>query len=484
MRLAILAFLASPLSLLANGGGYYYGNPAIGELGLFQPKQVEKVEMREERLNIDLHIEFARIEVEYVLHNPGEAVNIEAGFPCTRAEDLVRRVDAATGQPARRKLPPPFRAFALSADDAAVPWRVVEDGPMPPEFKTARLERKEGGEFTPARPVPVWYVFELSFAAGQTRRFKAVYETPYTGSKFHVSEDSDSSPAVLEYLLSTARVWKGPIGRGEVTVRGCGVDPAQVVFRGPKRFSRAAGSEPVWHWSFRNLEPSLADDLQIVVRPARTEYERGFRRAAEEGQERTFLAYVVESGRWRVEQTNYKIEASSTRSAKMTTAASEEFARRQASGEGRYDGDATRALDLAGQDFGAHWLRTWEGAWQSAGDGLGDTLTIRPAKPGNYRRIGLRNGWVFNEDEYRRHARVAEFEVRVDGGKPQRVSVPDERLSDEWFHFDLPPARTVSTIELKITKLHPAGEPGKGVCLSRLVLVEPLTRKPKVQGAR
>jgi hypothetical protein len=37
--------------------------------------------MLSEKLDIDLHIEHAEVRIEYVLHNAGPKVTVEAGFP-------------------------------------------------------------------------------------------------------------------------------------------------------------------------------------------------------------------------------------------------------------------------------------------------------------------------------------------------------------------------------------------------------------------
>lgn len=81
MRLLfILGFGLCPISgpVFANGGGYPI---SVKTAGAFQPIGLDQVEMLSERLEIDLHIEHAAIRVEYLLHNPGKKIKIEAGFP-------------------------------------------------------------------------------------------------------------------------------------------------------------------------------------------------------------------------------------------------------------------------------------------------------------------------------------------------------------------------------------------------------------------
>jgi hypothetical protein len=89
MRTIVLAaFLASAVTAMGNGGGYVYGTASNGALGLFQPKNAQQIEMQTEDLQIDLHLEFGRVRVEYTLHNPGKAITAEIGFPAKAAADL------------------------------------------------------------------------------------------------------------------------------------------------------------------------------------------------------------------------------------------------------------------------------------------------------------------------------------------------------------------------------------------------------------
>lgn len=77
-----LLCLLTAASLHANGGGYSKG---VVSTSAFQPIGVDQVEMLSERLEIDLHIEYADIRIEYVLHNPGKKITVECGFPAATA---------------------------------------------------------------------------------------------------------------------------------------------------------------------------------------------------------------------------------------------------------------------------------------------------------------------------------------------------------------------------------------------------------------
>src|SRR5687767_9484488 len=86
-----LVALQCATPLLGNGGGYVKG---LASSGAFKPLNIEQVQMLSEKLEIDLHIEHAEIRIEYVLHNPGSKVTVEAGFPSAVPADPYGEVDA------------------------------------------------------------------------------------------------------------------------------------------------------------------------------------------------------------------------------------------------------------------------------------------------------------------------------------------------------------------------------------------------------
>ncbi|MFN7564525.1 MAG: hypothetical protein ACK5TH_22325, partial [Prosthecobacter sp.] len=111
---------AAAADLLANGGGYSKG---IVSTSAFQPIGVDQVEMLSERLEIDLHIEYADIRIEYVLHNPGKKITVECGFPAA-ASNFNMFVPQA--QTVHRK-PEMLEDFQISADDDKLKVSILPD---------------------------------------------------------------------------------------------------------------------------------------------------------------------------------------------------------------------------------------------------------------------------------------------------------------------------------------------------------------------
>lgn len=432
------------LPLFANGGGYTKG---LASTGAFKPFGIEQVQMLSERLEIDLHIEHAEVRIEYVLHNPGPKVTVEAGFPVAVLREYFLPSEMTSSTPVRFGL----QDFALAADDEAVPTTVVED------------ELKLSGTSKPANPlreqvVKGWHVFKLDFGKGQTRRVSVRYRNPYACRFTHMSETSSVSPLSLSYLFSSAAAWSGAIKQGSVEVRAVSANPDRVEFSHPKRFQREGNS---WKWLFADLEPTLEDDIAIVTR--HSFYSPG---NVEIGDEEKGSVWYVEwrakdakaSANWELFRQDYQVSASSTKAP-----------------EGSYEYGAKLVGDRRQQSA---WV---EGA---KGDGIGESLTVTLPKPAKVRRVGLVNGYAHTAEQYAANNRVARFEVRVNDENPFQIEVPDERLENEYFWFDLPSSsEPVKSVKLTILGVH-KGTQFEDTCISEVVLAVPLSKGPKLLPVR
>lgn len=426
---ATLAFAQSPLR--ANVGGYNYGvyqsgsagAPSTDVLKLFEPKNIDQVEMQTEKLNIDLHVEYADVTVEYTLHNPGQAVSVEAGFPFTNIDQEGSSVWKATG----------VQNFQFIVDGKPIATREIDGTPS-----ESPNSREVGPmEAFGARLIGHWQIFKIDFKKGQTRTAKVSYTVRYAGSEIGTTNDIGIDEDTLTYLFSSAALWKGPIKEGTVTIRAVTADPDLIKLNLASRFQRF---DRLWQWNFKDFEPTLADDLQIVVRPAtsrRDDYHFG------------------SEGKWESRAYDYDITASSTL-------------------EGKYGAEN---LKLNYESTGP-WA---EGA---ADDGLGESLTLTLNKARKISAIGIINGFAESEALYRANNRVAEFAVSINGGKPFTAEIPDERLEREYFRISLPKdTPAVKTIKLVIQKIYP-GAKYRDTCVTRIQLVTPLSKEPKFQPSR
>src|SRR6266702_8476408 len=71
-------------TLLANGGAWQTGVPGTGSASASNHDRKTDVTIEDERLKIDLHPEYAVVEVHYRLHNAGPKVEQEFFFPVER----------------------------------------------------------------------------------------------------------------------------------------------------------------------------------------------------------------------------------------------------------------------------------------------------------------------------------------------------------------------------------------------------------------
>ena len=110
-----------------------------------------------------------------------------------------------------------------------------------------------------------WFVSELSFAANEEKPVLIRFRSGYAQSGFHVSDQGSMSSANFTYRLSTAACWAGSIGKGRIVLKPVGIDPSELkVLKPVNRFRKEGDS---WVWNFENLEPTLADDINIEVVP-------------------------------------------------------------------------------------------------------------------------------------------------------------------------------------------------------------------------
>lgn len=429
MKHVVLLFLClqSTLSLLANGGGYSKG---VVSTSAFQPIGVDQVEMLSERLEIDLHIEYADIRIEYVLHNPGKKVTVECGFPSITEEGSM-----FAPPPTSPPKPKMLEGFSLRADGKTIVAKLREDQGAVPGFAGRQLES--------------WHVVKIPFAAGQTRHIQVSYRNPYHFSFHSVSDDWRHSAPSLTYAFSAAGLWAGPIRQGSVIVTATTVDPAKVRFSHPKRFVEENGT---WKWSFTDFEPTLEDDLVIETRDDESGFHGG---------------YVAHGGEWK---DSFGKGARWMMYARFTAAASSVLK--------EPDGTEHVAENIADWGRDTAWVEGQES------DGVGESLTLTLAKPAKVSRVGIVNGYAKSRELYLANNRAIQLKVSVNDGKPFDVEIPDEYLEHEHFWFDLPkPSVLVKTIKLEIGAIH-LGTRYRDTAISDIDLLVPLDKVPKIQPSR
>jgi len=440
----LTALLATSSAVFANGGGYLSG---IKSTGPFRPVNVDSVEMVSEKLDIELTPDAALISIVYQLHNPGAAVEVEMGFPCA----VTAQVEYKDGRyPQPVKSMPQLESFTLTADGKPVDSKLVKDH--------ATLPCKEELEADGAI-VTGWQVVKIPFAAGQTSTVAVSYRNPWLSEISYMSRDVYKSAPSFSYLFSAAALWKGPIKSGEVTVRAApGVNPDDVRLSHPKRFKREGGK---WSWNFTGFEPTLQDDLEVVMGDA--EYNKWVK--DEEGNAGyyvsrgpdTDLGKLRQSGKWSFVSRQFTVSASSRLKPEKNS-----------------------------RETGFPWFEAAEG------DGIGESVTITMDKPVKASRLLIQNGFHGDHDaasiaplsgkQFQERSRVKKLGVSVNGGASFSVELPDSSFT--FGIVNLPAdAGDLKTVRLTIEEAFP-GTKLRETCIYSVGAEIPLSKPPVLKGSR
>jgi hypothetical protein len=444
--LAALLATATATTALANGGGYLTG---IKSTGPFRPVNVDSVEMVSEKLDIELRKDTAVVNITYVLHNPGKAVKVEMGFPCSVAVQIPPVGDGDS----RAAVLPQLQEFRLEADGKPVDSKLMKDHALLSQGETAA---GHDGMFL-SSVLTGWQVVKLPFAAQQTRLVKVSYLNPYYVSVRSVSDNSESSAPSMRYLFSAAALWSGPIRTGEVTVRATGVDPAMVNLSHPRRFKREGNQ---WTWTFTDFEPAMQDDLEILA----GEYEFSQYQSVEGKAGITYImrgrssdyAELRKNGKWFSIGRNYTAKASSSL---------------------KSDGELTYGPEnLYDDDSSDTWA---EGA---EGDGIGESVTLTMKNPQKAKRLVIHNGYQKSQPVFEANNRVKSLAVSLNGGAPFTVELKGgyRETNSIVVPSDTGPLKTV---KLTIQSVYP-GTGFRDTCISGVDVEMQLSKPPPILPCR
>ena len=100
-----------------------------------------------------------------------------------------------------------------------------------------------------------WYVWKTKFPKDKTVWIKVTYTLPaYNDKRNHF----------FSYLLSTGAGWWGTIGKAVVEVTNHDIPKDEIIRISPSRYKKE-GNKIVW--KFKNLEPTIKDDIEIQYSP-------------------------------------------------------------------------------------------------------------------------------------------------------------------------------------------------------------------------
>ncbi len=439
--LLFAATLAPGATLLANGGGYLSGGVTqSGDLLGFGPEETQHVRILEEDLNVKLGPNSARVEVRYRMKNEKDRkVVVRFGFPVEETgagelfEDDEGRIDIDGIDPS--DLPPPHKQLGYCRD-----YEVTAGGKA---LKATWREETRGRKDPLFRHLAGWLVSEMAFSGDEEKVVRISFDSVYPKKVRSVSDDGHTGPSLFKYRLSTAACWAGTIGQGRIVLEPAGIDSAELrVIKPVNRFRKEGRT---WVWEFSELEPTLADDLEIEAQPEVSTYTRF--------DEEKMTTWANRGERWTLVHANYEIRASSTLAPQ---------------GEYRYDAENLRQWDA--------WV---EGA---PGPGIGEWLELEPAVAKPLVAISFDPGLdAFEEERYLANARPRRVRLDLNGEHSVTMEVPD---SPEEFRYALEGYdKPVAKIRLTFEEVWPGGK-FEDLCLRNLRLHASLDRKPEIRPAR
>lgn len=202
-----------------------------------------------------------------------------------------------------------------------------------------------------------------------------------------------------------------------------------------------------WVWDFENLEPTMADDLEIEAAPEIQTYESG----APEGS-----MYVSRGGKWSICHVNYRVKASSTLPA-----------------EGEFSYSAENLKSLWSPDTA--WSEGVKGA------GVGEWFELSPEVPKPLAAIEMDPGYFGSEELFQANARPKKVLVELNGEHSFTATVQDARVT---CHIPIQGCtKPVKTIRMTFQEVWP-GRKHEDLCVSAIRLHVRLDKKPKIQPAR
>ena len=495
--LTLALFIGTGSTLFGNGGAWQTGIPSTGTASASNKNQKTEVTIENETLKIDLHQEYADVTVRYRMHNTGPKVQQDFFFPVERwgriqTADEDRESDDIGN-------------YQISVDGKQLKWTNVagpkkkstEGKQETTEVKEERSEAKEAGStpneetgetkapisaaseqgsdteeentepeqersegpWEPAFPedistINLWKKSVIPFERNQTREITVRYIAPYSQYNESVSEDLHVGNATFPYSLSPAATWKGPIGKGKIEINILHPEPENVSIEKPKeRFKKI--SDTRYEWEFENLKPTLADDIRVVAHSGYDLYPTGY----SEEDRQSNASYIIRGRQYFLDYTDYDAVASSTLAPQ---------------GKNHYE------VENIKQRYGGS---TWaEGAKD---DGIGESITLNVKRPLPLYGILIRPGyWQDGKDNlWKKNNRVTALEITLNDERTFTENIPDETFQKPYLIRVRDYTKPVNKIKMVIKGVH-RGTQSRDTCISLVELRAPLSKRPKIQGAR
>ena len=439
LSLALLAAVSLPV--MANGGGYATGLKFTGSVAPFEAEGVDRVMIVRENLDIVLGAKSAEVRVRYEMKNLMSAsANVRFGFPVERVKGMQIEAKPPVHPAAY------CRNYAVTAGGRKVKAEYLAD-----PVTSGKAPKFPGSEVF--NGIEGWMVSEVKFPAGETLVVEISYDSDYEQKSFSISDSGTTEPQRFRYRLSTGAVWNGPIGQGTVRVRiADGVDAAPVKVVAPaNRFKKHP--EGGWVWDFTDLEPTLADDIEIHTTEehfSTRDYTES-RRGISEGYERI-------GKKWFWQHTDYTAGASST----LTSDKEHDYS----------------AAGVKNPDDYETFLAWVEG---KEDDGIGESITLTQKSPAPVAAILVRPGFGRDKSLWQANNRPKTLKITLNGKHSFTAPLEDkdvtQRIPVTGFTGE------VKTVKLEIADVY-KGTQFRDTAIAHVSLIRPLAKEPKFTGPR
>src|SRR5438093_24824 len=444
LSLGLALLIAGISTLLANGGAWQTGVPGTGSASASNQNRKTEVAIEDEKLKIDLHLDYASVEVNYRMHNTGPKVEQEFFFPVERwgknpdADTETKRADV--------------NQYQITVDGKKLPSTNVS-GPKEEASKTTSGQFYQENVST----IKSWKKSVIPFDRNQTREVAIRYRVKYAENDESVSDDLHMSDATFAYSLSPAATWKGQIGKGKIDINILHPEPEDVSIEKPKeRFQKI--NDTHYEWTFENLKPSLADDIRIIAHSKYDRYPTGY--SEEDLSHRA--SYILREHQYFLDHTDYDATASSTLAA-----------------QGKHNYDGVNIMVDPTREVQSPWAEGVEG------DGIGESITLNVKRPLPLYGILIQPGYYEYDDKepWLKNNRVAALGITLNDERTFTETIPDEVFKDPYLIRVRDYTQPVNKIKLVIKGVY-RGTQFRDTCISLVELRAPLTKKPEVQGAR
>src|SRR5437588_8900965 len=207
-----------------------------------EQKPKTDVTIESETLKINLHPEYADVELRYRMHNTGPKVQQDFFFPVERwGKNPDADTDTKSADIGQYKIGVDGKELK-STNVAGPKEKRSETKEETSEAKQESSEaEEEGGETTSGQfwqenisTIKSWKKSVIPFERNQTREVAIRYRAKYAENDESVSDDSHISDATFAYSLSPAATWKGPIGKGKIEINILHAEPEDVSIAKPK----------------------------------------------------------------------------------------------------------------------------------------------------------------------------------------------------------------------------------------------------------